>query len=232
MSSIFERVQHLFQTVLPNVAHLTVRNAVCVEGELALAAIESNDISADCHLSDQYPELVHAIGRELEVEDVGLVKWDANVVEFIRNAFVPVSVKSVEIEFDQDVQENVAKVLVADKDLEAALGANGNRVRLAAMLTDHNIEVVLETENDQPGLATPSTDADSIPQYPSPDSWEYANDRQAQRAARSFEALRQRAVPVYSGPLFVADDDEVMVQPASEVARRVLVLWAVELRAE
>ena len=71
-----------------------------------------------------------------------------------------------------------------------------------------------------------------MPTYPSPETWEYANERQAKRAARSFEILRQRAVPVYLGPLFVDDDDEVKVRPAAEVARRVLVLWAVELRAE
>ena len=52
--------------------------------------------------------------------------------------------------------------------------------------------------------------------------------------SRSFIqlALRQRAVPVYWGPLFVDDDDDVHIQPAGDVARRVLVLWAVELRAE
>ncbi|WP_406698005.1 DUF4272 domain-containing protein [Singulisphaera sp. Ch08] len=68
--------------------------------------------------------------------------------------------------------------------------------------------------------------------YPDPDTWQHARPRQAERASRSFDVLRLRAVPVYSGPLFVADDNEVRLQPASEVARRVLVLWAVELRAE
>src|SRR5260221_11130580 len=71
-----------------------------------------------------------------------------------------------------------------------------------------------------------------MPTYPSPETWEHANKRQAQRAARSFDVLRRRAVPVYSGPLFVADDDEGEIQPADEGARRALVLWAVELRAE
>ena len=71
-----------------------------------------------------------------------------------------------------------------------------------------------------------------MPVYPSPETWEHANPRQAQRAARSFAALRQREVPVFSGPLFVEDDEEAHLQPASEVARRTLVLWAVALRAE
>ncbi|WP_345681612.1 DUF4272 domain-containing protein [Novipirellula caenicola] len=68
--------------------------------------------------------------------------------------------------------------------------------------------------------------------YPSPDTWEYANDRQRKRALRSFEELKKRNAPVYSGPLFGDDDDEVTLQNPEDVARRTLVLWAVELRGE
>ena len=39
-------------------------------------------------------------------------------------------------------------------------------------------------------------------------------------------------MPVYSGPLFVDHDDEVKIQTPDEVARRTMILWAVELRAE
>ncbi len=68
--------------------------------------------------------------------------------------------------------------------------------------------------------------------YPSPDSWEHANTRQRERAVRSFQLLGQRGVPVFSGPLFVDDDEEVKLQKPHEVARRTLVLWAVALRGE
>jgi hypothetical protein len=71
-----------------------------------------------------------------------------------------------------------------------------------------------------------------MPVYPSPETWEYANARQRSRALRSFAELEKRAVPAYSGPLFVDDDNEVRIQPPDEVARRAMVLWAVELRAE
>ncbi len=69
-------------------------------------------------------------------------------------------------------------------------------------------------------------------QYPSPDSWEHANDRQRQRAERSIKQLKKRSAPVYSGPLFVDDDEEVKLQSPQDVARRTLVLSSVELRAE
>jgi hypothetical protein len=68
--------------------------------------------------------------------------------------------------------------------------------------------------------------------YSSPETWEYANERQRKRALRSFAELRKRSVPVYSGPLFVDDDYEVKTQLPEEAARRTMILWAVELRAE
>ena len=71
-----------------------------------------------------------------------------------------------------------------------------------------------------------------MPAYPLPEKWEFANERQRARALRSFAELKKRAVPVYPGPLFVDDDNQVKIQSAEEVARRTMVLWAVELRAE
>ena len=71
-----------------------------------------------------------------------------------------------------------------------------------------------------------------MPGYPSPGTWEHANERERQRAERSFAELARRKTPVYGGPLFVDDDDEAKLQSPQDVARRVLVLWAVELRAE
>ena len=77
-----------------------------------------------------------------------------------------------------------------------------------------------------------STGKPQMQTYPSPETWEHANDRQRERALRSFGELKKRNAPVYAGPLFVDDDEEVTLQSPQDVARRTLVLWAVELRAE
>ena len=69
-------------------------------------------------------------------------------------------------------------------------------------------------------------------EYPSTNAWEHANDQQRQRAERSFRQLKKHNAPVYPGPLFVDGDEEVELQSAQDVARRTLVLWAIELRAE
>lgn len=88
-------------------------------------------------------------------------------------------------------------------------------------------------------LAGPSssvTDASTEPpapagEYPATATWEHANQRQRQRAERSFAQLKKHNVPVYGGPLFVDDDEEVKIHNAQAVARRALVLWAVTRKA-
>ena len=70
------------------------------------------------------------------------------------------------------------------------------------------------------------------PPYPDPQTWEHANSRQRERATRSFEELRRRHAPAFQGPLFIEDDDEVTIRSAQQVAQRVMVLWAVDMKAE
>jgi hypothetical protein len=48
-------------------------------------------------------------------------------------------------------------------------------------------------------------------------SWE-PTDRQVERAERSKASLRRREVPMYPGPLYVADDDEVVLRGGPELA--------------
>jgi hypothetical protein len=88
--------------------------------------------------------------------------------------------------------------------------------------------------NVNPAGSAPSSSPQSqmvtMPSYPSPDTWQHANERERNRAKRSFAELKKRHVPVFQGPLFV--DDDVTIRSPQDVARRALVLWAVELRAE
>jgi hypothetical protein len=62
-------------------------------------------------------------------------------------------------------------------------------------------------------------------------SWE-PTGRQVERAERSKSLLRRHGAHTYPGPLFVADVEEVILRGGPDVARRLLALWAVVLRAE
>lgn len=56
--------------------------------------------------------------------------------------------------------------------------------------------------------------------------------RQIERCERTEAALQKFAVPMYFHRLYGDDDSSAHARSAEEVARRTLVLWAVELRAE
>ncbi len=63
----------------------------------------------------------------------------------------------------------------------------------------------------------------------------HLTERQQARAARSRAILKERQVPMWGDEtrcLVVEDDEEIRPQLPAEVAKRVLVLWAVVLRAE
>lgn len=73
---------------------------------------------------------------------------------------------------------------------------------------------------------------DAMPKYPSTATWEHANALQRARAERSFAELKKRQVQAYQGPLFVDDENEVKLQTAQDVAKRMIVLCAVAMRGE
>jgi len=63
----------------------------------------------------------------------------------------------------------------------------------------------------------------------------HLTERQQARAARSRAILKERQVPMWGDEtrsLVVEDDEEIRPQLPAEVAKRILVLWAVVLRAE
>ena len=70
-----------------------------------------------------------------------------------------------------------------------------------------------------------------MPERGDPEAWK-PTERQVERAERSKALLRGRQVPIYPGPLYLADDEEVALRDGPDVVRRMLALWAVVLRAE
>jgi transcription antitermination factor NusA-like protein len=70
-------------------------------------------------------------------------------LQVIRGAFAHVDVLDIVVEYDPLVEEDVAKVVVRDAQLDDALGENGCHARDAAMRSGIAVEVVLENERDR-----------------------------------------------------------------------------------
>ena len=80
---------------------------------------------------------IQNIVNELNGEKIDVVQWDADPSAFIANALSPAQVESVTI----NTAENVAVVVVPDRQLSLAIGREGQNARLAAKLTGWRIDI-------------------------------------------------------------------------------------------
>jgi len=80
---------------------------------------------------------IQNIVSELNGEKIDVVMWDPNHSVYIANALSPTQVLGVEL----DAGEQIATVIVPDKQLSLAIGKEGQNVRLAAKLTGCRIDI-------------------------------------------------------------------------------------------
>jgi len=80
---------------------------------------------------------IQNIVSELNVEKIDVVMWDKDASVFIANALSPAQILGVEL----DDKEEVATVVVPNKQLSLAIGKEGQNVRLAAKLTGCRIDI-------------------------------------------------------------------------------------------
>ncbi len=80
---------------------------------------------------------IQNIVSELNVEKIDVVMWDKDTSVFIANALSPAQILGVKL----DDKEEVATVVVPDKQLSLAIGKEGQNVRLAAKLTGWRIDI-------------------------------------------------------------------------------------------
>lgn len=85
---------------------------------------------------------VQAIVRELGNERIDIVHWDPDLITFVRHALSPANIlKSFEVAGTRRLV-----IVIADEDLAQAIGRNGQNVRLASQLVEHDLDVFGEKE--------------------------------------------------------------------------------------
>jgi N utilization substance protein A len=80
---------------------------------------------------------IQNIVNELNGEKIDVVMWNPDTPTFIANALSPAQVLSVYL---NDAQQ-IATVVIPDKQLSLAIGKEGQNVRLAAKLTGYHIDI-------------------------------------------------------------------------------------------
>ncbi len=83
---------------------------------------------------------VKNIVRELNNEKVDIIRWDANVRNYITNALAPAKLKA----FDIDEANKRVKITVSEDQLSLAIGKRGQNARLTSKLTGWQVDIEAE----------------------------------------------------------------------------------------
>lgn len=87
---------------------------------------------------------IHAVVRELQNENIDVINYSDNKIEFIKRALQPAKVLKVELSEDG----SRASVLVPADEVSKAIGKGGVNIRLASKLVDCEIDVFREVEEE------------------------------------------------------------------------------------
>jgi len=91
---------------------------------------------------------IQNIVNELQGEKIDVVQWHANLEIFLANALSPCPVTRVEL----GPEDNVATVIVPDRQLSLAIGREGQNARLCAKLSGLMVNIKSATEAEEERL--------------------------------------------------------------------------------
>jgi N utilization substance protein A len=87
---------------------------------------------------------IHAVVRELQNENIDVINYSDDKIEFIKRALQPAKVLKVEL----NENGSRASVLVPADEVSKAIGKGGVNIRLASKLVDAEIDVFREVEEE------------------------------------------------------------------------------------
>lgn len=141
-------LERLFENEIPEVFDgvIEIVKTVREPGDRSKVAVLSNDERVDpvgaC--VGMKGIRIHSIVRELCNENIDVINHTDDEKEFIKRALQPAYVQSVEI----DTKNRRAKVVVPADQVSKAIGKGGVNIRLATQLTNFEIDVYREVEDE------------------------------------------------------------------------------------
>lgn len=142
-------LERLFENEIPEVFDgiIEIVKTVREPGERAKVAVISHDERVDAvgACVGMKGVRIHSIVRELCNENIDVINYTKDKKELIKRALQPAEVLSVELSAD----EKYAKVTVPADEVSKAIGKGGVNIRLASRLTDCEIDVYREVDEDE-----------------------------------------------------------------------------------
>lgn len=131
----------LFEQEVPEIYDglITIKKVVRVPGERAKVAVESYDDRIDpigACIGVKGSRII-GIVRELRNENIDVLQWTTNTQLLIQRALNPAKISSI----DMSSEDGKIKVFMLPEEVKKGIGKGGCNIRLASMLTGHEIEV-------------------------------------------------------------------------------------------
>lgn len=139
-------LERLFENEIPEVYDgiIEIIKTVREPGDRSKVAVISNDERVDAvgACVGMKGIRIHSIVRELCNENIDVINYTNDKIEFIKRALQPARVLSV----DLDPTGKHARVYVPAEQVSKAIGKGGVNIRLASMLTECEIDVYREPD--------------------------------------------------------------------------------------
>ncbi len=138
-------LERLFEMEVPEIFDglITIKNIV---RERAKVAVESYDdrvhpVGACVGMKGSR---IHGIVRELKNENIDVINYTSNAVLFITRALSPAKITNIKL----NEETNHADVYLKPDQVSLAIGKGGHNIKLASRLTEFEIDVYRDSEED------------------------------------------------------------------------------------
>ncbi len=139
-------VKRLFELEVPEIIDgiVEIKGVARESGSRTKIAVWSNDENIDPvgSLVGKKGMRIQPIIDELNGERIDVIPYSEDIPSYIINAISPAPILAIDI----NDEEKIATVVVPDDALSYAIGAGGQNVRLAAVLTGWKIDIKTETQ--------------------------------------------------------------------------------------
>jgi transcription termination/antitermination protein NusA len=142
-------LERLMEIEIPEIFDgiILIKGVAREPGERAKVAVETTDDRVDpvgaC--VGMKGVRIHSIVRELANENIDIIPWTSDPIQFLGRALSPA--KLIEVELNEELK--IATVLVSDDQVSLAIGKQGQNVRLASKLTGYQINLVKEARDEE-----------------------------------------------------------------------------------
>ncbi|MBR2326804.1 MAG: transcription termination/antitermination protein NusA [Alistipes sp.] len=145
-------LERLFEQEVPEIYDglITIKKIARIPGERAKIAVESYDDRIDpvgaC--VGVKGARIYTIVKELRNENIDVIPYTSNTSLLIQRALSPAKVSSIVL----DDEKKTAAVYLQPDQVSLAIGKGGLNIRLAKILTDYDIDVFRELEEEDVAL--------------------------------------------------------------------------------